>query len=76
MISGLPSGMTYEQKCKEIGIDTLEKRRRNQDVLQTYKILEGHDRIDTSAVFTRQSKNYARYSKPRQSSSSLRAAGN
>ena len=55
MISRLPAGMTYEQKCKEIGIGTLDEKKRYRDVLQTYKILIGHDRIKASAVFTRQS---------------------
>ena len=34
MISGL-SGTTYEEKCKELGLDTLEDRRLQQDMLQT-----------------------------------------
>ena len=37
MISGL-TGRTYEEKCKELGLDTLEERRLKQDMLQTYKI--------------------------------------
>ena len=53
MISGMPSGMTYEQKCAEIGLETLDERRRTHDTLQTYKILNGIDRVD-AAVFTTQ----------------------
>ena len=46
MISGL-TGKTYEEKCKELGLDTLEERRFKQDMLQTYryKICNGKDRI-------------------------------
>ena len=44
MISGL-TGSTYEEKCKELGLDTLEERRRQQDLMQTYKIFGGKDRV-------------------------------
>ena len=42
MISGL-TGTTYEDKCKEIGLETLEQRREKQDLLQTFKILRTND---------------------------------
>ena len=35
MMSGL-KGRTYEEKCKEIGLETLEERRKNMDMIQTY----------------------------------------
>ena len=49
-ISGLQG--TYEEKCKELGLDTLEERRRKQDLLQTYKICNGKDRIKPELLFT------------------------
>ena len=52
MISGL-TGKTYEEKCKELGLDTLEERRLNQDMLQTYKICNGKDRIHPDLLFDR-----------------------
>ena len=45
MISGL-AGNTYEEKCKELGLESLEARRNKQDLLQTYKIFNGKDSID------------------------------
>ena len=44
MISGL-TGTTYEEKCQELGLESLEERRRKQDLLQAYKILSGKDNI-------------------------------
>ena len=46
MISGLEAGLSYEEKCKEIGLDTLEVRRQKQDMIQTYKILHGIDKVE------------------------------
>ena len=42
-ISGL-QGNTYEEKCLELGLETLEERRRKQDLAQACKILRGKDR--------------------------------
>ena len=50
-ISGLQG--TYEDKCRELGLDTLEERRRKQDLLQTYKICSGKDKVDPELLFTR-----------------------
>ena len=54
MISGLTPGTTYEQKCTELGLDTLKERRRKQDILQAFKILKGYDRVDPAKLFTKQ----------------------
>ena len=59
MISGL-SGKTYEEKCAEIGLETLEKRRVKQDLLQAYKIFTGQDRIRQDVLFTTTGENYTR----------------
>ena len=42
MISGLKSG-SYEEKCKELNIDTLEVRRERQDLLEAYKIIHSEE---------------------------------
>ena len=44
MISGL-TGTTYDEKCRESGLESLEERRRKQELLQAYKILSGKDNI-------------------------------
>jgi hypothetical protein len=50
MIVGLKTG-TYEDKCKEIGLETLEERREVQDMAQTYKMIQGKERLKTQ-IFT------------------------
>ena len=52
MISGL-TGLTYEEKCQELGLETLVERRRQQDLLQTFKICSGKDRIKPDTIFKR-----------------------
>lgn len=52
MISGLV-GKDYEEKCTELGIETLEKRREKQDLVQTFKILHGLDKINPEPLFDR-----------------------
>ncbi len=51
MISGL-TGRTYEDRLKELGIVTLEERRHQMDMLQTYKILNGKEKVNPSCWFT------------------------
>ena len=48
MISGLTS-RSYEEKCKEIGLETLEARRERQDLLEAYKIIQ----LDGEKMLTR-----------------------
>ena len=50
LISGL-KGVSYEEKLKELGILSLEKRRKRFDLIQTYKILSGIDQVDSSIWF-------------------------
>lgn len=45
MISGL-RGKTYEEKLLELGMTTLEERRRQLDMIQMYKIMAGQSRVD------------------------------
>jgi hypothetical protein len=51
-VSGLTS-VEYEDRCREIGLDTLEMRRWQQDMTQVYKILRGVGNIDEARFFTR-----------------------
>jgi hypothetical protein len=50
MISGLASAL-YEERLKELGLTTLEERRHQLDMLQTYKILAGRDKVDKRKWF-------------------------
>ena len=52
MTSGL-SSVTYVEKLAEVGLTTLEERRRRGDMIQTWKILHGHDDIRKETWFTR-----------------------
>jgi len=42
MTSGL-SGSTYEEKLREVGLTSLENRRKRGDMIQVWKILHGHE---------------------------------
>ena len=52
MISGL-KGRTYEERLKELGITTLEERRHQSDMVQTFKILLGYDKVNSESLFLR-----------------------
>ena len=51
MVSGL-KGRTYDEKLHELGLDSLEYRRKRFDMVQVYKILNGFDKVDSSTWFT------------------------
>jgi hypothetical protein len=50
MISGL-EGKTYEARLKEVGLLSLEERRRQVDMVQTYKIVTGKDMVKSETWF-------------------------
>ena len=50
MMVGL-KGRTYEDKCREIGLDKLSLRRKMADLTQVYKIMHNIDRVDRSKFF-------------------------
>ena len=50
MVSGLKSS-TYEDKLRELKLDSLEHRRERSDMVQTYKVIHGLDRVDHSKWF-------------------------
>ena len=51
MISNL-RGRTYEERLAELGETTLETRRHRGDMIQTYRILSGKDKVSYSTWFT------------------------
>jgi hypothetical protein len=48
-VSGLKSD-TYLERCKELNLDTLEKRRNDQDLALTYKIVNDARFKDTQVL--------------------------
>ena len=51
MVAGL-AGTSYEERCKELGLETLEKMRWNQDMTQTFKIINRIDKLSPSKLFS------------------------
>jgi hypothetical protein len=51
MISGLRS-QQYEEKLRELGLCSLDERRHQLDMTQTFKILKGVDNVNKSTWFT------------------------
>ena len=49
MIPGLRG--SYEEKLRELGMTTLQKRRERGDMIQTWRILTGKDRVDPAIWF-------------------------
>ena len=49
MVSGLQG--TYEDKLRELNLQTLEERRRRADMIQTHKIIHGIDKVDRHTWF-------------------------
>ena len=52
MISGL-AGRTYLERCAELGLETLEKRRETQDLLQLFKMVKEGDQQGQCELFKR-----------------------
>ena len=52
LITGL-NGRTYEEKLDELGLLSLKDRRTKLDLIQTYKILKGIDRVDHNTWFSK-----------------------
>ena len=50
MIPGL-SGETYQDKLAELGLQSLEDRRKRADMIAVYKILSGQDKVDRHKLF-------------------------
>ena len=41
-------GETYEDKLKDAGLTILKERRESGDVIQTFKVLKGFNKVDTT----------------------------
>ena len=50
MVTGL-RGNSYEERLEELGLTTLEERRHQLDMLQTYKIVHGKDKVNRDTWF-------------------------
>ena len=50
MMSGLV-GLNYEEKCKELNLDTLQARRDKQDLQELYKMLTMTGSLDPDTMF-------------------------
>ena len=44
-------GRTYEERLRELGMDTLEERRRRGDLLQAYRVLTEKDNVSPATWF-------------------------
>jgi ribonucleases P/MRP protein subunit RPP40 len=50
MVAGLQQG-SYEEKCRELKLETLEERRHIQDLAQTYKMVSGKEKLRRTEIF-------------------------
>ena len=51
LVVGL-KGRTYEEKLAELGITSLLERRKKMDLIQTFKIINGLDNVNSTTWFT------------------------
>ena len=51
LIPGM-DGLSYEEKCRRAGLQSLEKRRLRGDMIEVYKILHGFEDVDPTKFFT------------------------
>ena len=56
MISDV-KGANYEEKLKDAGLTTLEKRRERGDAIQAFKVIKGFSRVQTDKWFTFEAEN-------------------
>ncbi len=52
MTTGLKRN-TYEERCKEVRLSTLEERQKVQDLTQIFKILKGINKVEPEQIFVR-----------------------
>ena len=43
--------LEYHERCRQLGVTPLEKRRQRGDLIQTWKILNGMENIDQNVFF-------------------------
>ena len=58
MVQGV-AGNSYEEKLKDLGLTTIQARHERTDMIQTFKIRNSLDRIDTSDSISTQSHSYS-----------------
>ena len=51
MVSGMGQ-LTYEQRLRELQMDTLEERRADNDMYETFKIMKGISKVERGTWFT------------------------
>jgi hypothetical protein len=52
MVAGL-NGMTYEERCRELGLQTLEQCRQDQDMAQVHRFSKKVGNIGTEQLFVK-----------------------
>ena len=52
MVSGLKN-KEYRERCREVGLDSLQTRRERHNILQVFKIMHGIDKVAPEALFIR-----------------------
>ena len=62
MISGL-TGQTYEEKLVELNLPSLEMRRYQSDMIQTFKIIKNIDAVESSSWFNLVGENPRRHTR-------------
>ena len=45
-------GKTYEERLKEVGLTTLKERRKRGDLIEAFKVMRGHSRVDKNEWFS------------------------
>ena len=55
-IRGL-KGKTYEEKLSELNLPSLAERRKRADMIETFKIVKGHNNVDMSTWFQKVNSN-------------------
>ena len=50
MLPGM-EGRSYEERLRDLGLFSLERRRLRGDLIETYKMVRGLDRVDRDSLF-------------------------
>jgi len=58
MIDGMAT-LSYEERLEELGLESLHRRGRRNDLIQAYRVLNGIDKVESS-MFTKVSDFHAR----------------